>query len=348
MSPGARFSVPPRRGTRPLAVALAALPLILALAVLLGVQPVPLGDSLRVALAALGLGDDAGVPDENRLILTLLRPPRVAVLALAGAALAGAGAALQATFQNPMADPGILGISSGGTLGAVLAYFLGWGEAQFLAVPASAFAGAVIASLLVYFLAHAGGRPTTTSLLLTGIAVGALLGAGSVLVQTWVPNYRLQEILFWMVGGARDRTWVHSLAAGPPIAVGLLGLLALHRPMDALALGEEHALSVGVAVHRTRMLLLALSALVAGAAVSVCGPIGFVGLIVPHVARLVVGPRSRVLVPMSVIVGAEFLVLCDLVARMLSGERVVHLGVLTAFLGVPFFLALLARAKRLS
>ena len=337
----------PRPTYRALYVALAALPFVLLLAFVCGVEDVPLGDSLRVLLASIGIGDDSDIAQSHRVILTVLRMPRVAVLALAGAALAVAGAALQATFQNPMAEPGILGISSGGTLGAVLAFYLGWGDAQFLSVPACAFAGAIIASVLVYFLAHAGGRPSTTSLLLTGIAVGALMGAGTVLVQTWIEDYRLKELLFWMVGGAQDCTWSHAAAATPPIALGVFGFAALHRPMDALALGEEHALSVGVSVHRTRMMLLALSALVAGAAVSVCGPIGFVGLIVPHMARLVVGPRAKILLPMSVVLGAEFLVLCDLVARLFSGSRVVHLGVITAFLGVPFFLWLLARAKRL-
>jgi iron complex transport system permease protein len=349
MNAAARSSLTPRTSLLPFLVAAAALPLVLALAVILGVESVPLEDTIRVALASIGIGDDGEVSSANRVILTLIRPPRVAVLALAGAALAVAGVTLQATFQNPMAEPGILGISSGGTLGAVLAFYFGWAESTFFALPLFAFTGAIFASLLVYFLAHAGGRPSTTSLLLTGIAVGALMSAGTVLVQTWIENYRLQEILFWMVGGARDRTWTHAAAAAPPIVIGSIGLLARHRQLDALGLGEEHALSVGVPVHRTRIFLLAFAALIAGAAVSVCGPIGFVGLIVPHIVRFVVGPRAKILLPTSLIVGAEFLVLCDLAGRLLSGERyVVHLGVITAFLGVPFFLWLLIRTKRLA
>lgn len=347
MSGSRRAARAPRGKLLPLVVALAALPVILALAVVLGVESVPLDDTIRVGLASIGLGDDADVSNANRVIITLIRSPRVVVLALAGAALAAAGVTLQSTFQNPMAEPGLLGVSSGGTLGAVLAFYLGWAGSASLTLPLFAFAGAILASLLVYFLAHAGGRPSTTSLLLTGIAVGALMSAGTVLIQTWIENYRLQEILFWMVGGARDRNWTQVVAAAPPIAVGTAGLLMLHRHLDALAFGEEHALSVGVPVHRSRLLLLACAALIAGAAVSVCGPIGFVGLIVPHMVRFVVGPRAKILLPMSLVGGAEFLVLCDLAGRLLSGERVVHLGVITAFLGVPFFLFLLVRAKRL-
>ena len=346
MSSSVRSSLAPRPSRGPLLVALVALPVVLALAICLGVQSVPFGDSVRVFLGWLGLGDDSEVSDINYRILTVIRSPRVIVLALAGAALAASGATLQATFQNPMAEPGILGISSGATLGAVLAFYYGWAETQFFSVPACAFAGAILASLLVYFLAHAGGRPSTTSLILTGIAVAALMGAGTVLVQTWIGEPRLKEFLFWMVGGARDRTWTHSAASAPLIAIGTVVLLFQHRRMDALALGEEHALSVGVSVHRTRLLLLFLSALIAGAAVSVCGPIGFVGLIVPHMVRLVVGSRAKLLLPTSFLAGAEFLVLCDLIARLLTGQRVIHLGVITAFLGVPFFLWLLVRTKR--
>lgn len=332
----------PRIGTP---VALCLLPVVLLLAISLGVESVPFKDTLTVVVECLGGAVDDDVAPTHRAIVKVLRLPRVVLLAFSGAALAMAGAALQSTFRNPMASPGIIGVTAGASLGAVLVIAGGAARETYFAVTGGAFAGAIAASLLVYFLSFTGGRPSTTSLILTGVAVSALASAMTSWVQTTSPFFVLRELLFWTVGGARHRGWEHVVAAAPAIVVGGGIMAGMHRSLDALALGEEHALSVGVSLHRTRLLLIVTSAVVAGSAVSVCGPIPFVGLVIPHIGRLIVGSRGRTLLPFAAIVGAEFLVLCDLIGRMLSGEKVIHLGIVTAFLGVPFFLWLLWRAK---
>ena len=326
---------------------LLALPVVILLAASLGSVDIPPGRVVRTALSGLGLADGSSVPETERLILLKVRFPRVLLLALVGGGLAVCGATLQATFQNGLADPGILGVSGGGALGAVAAIHLGLAERAFLSLPACAFAGAMAASLLVYVIAHAGGRPSTASLLLTGVAVGTLTGAGVSLVLIRADEYRLRELLFWLVGGAEGRSWEHVALAAPPILLGTLALCARHRHLDALALGEEHALSVGLPVIRARMILLALCALVSGAAVSVSGSVAFVGLIVPHAVRFLAGPRAKALLPACFLGGAAFLTLCDLVARLLSRREEIHLGILTAFLGAPYFLYLLYRTKRM-
>ncbi|MBI4221050.1 MAG: iron ABC transporter permease [Chloroflexi bacterium] len=323
-----------------------ALLVVVVLAAGLGSVDIPPGRVIRAALSGLGVVDGSSVPESERLILFTVRFPRVLLLALVGGALAACGATLQATFQNGLADPGILGVSGGGALGAVLAIHLGLAERVFLALPACAFVGALFASLLVYFTAHLGGRPSTSSLLLTGVAIGTLASAGVSLVLIRAEEYRLRELLFWLVGGAEGRTWEHVELAAPPILAGTFALFVRHRHIDALMLGEEHALSVGLPVESSRMTLLALCALVSGAAVSVSGSIAFVGLIVPHAGRLMVGPRAKTLLPICFLGGAAFLVVCDLLARLASRRGEVHLGILTAFIGVPYFLYLLYRSKR--
>ncbi|HKE02139.1 MAG TPA: iron ABC transporter permease [Planctomycetota bacterium] len=317
-----------------------------ALAAALGTVDIPPARVARVALATVGIGDTSGIPPTEVAILQNVRFPRVCLLALVGAALAIAGATLQATFQNPMADPGILGVTGGGAFGAVLAIHLGIVERVALALPAFAFAGALTGATLVYVVSYLGGRPTTTTLLLTGIAIGSLAAAGMSLLLVGTQEYRVKEVLFWLVGGAEGRTWSHVQLVAPPVLIGALALLLAHRPIDTLALGEEHALSVGVPVQRTRLLLLSACALVAGAAVSVSGSIAFVGLIVPHAIRYLVGASSRTLLPACLLGGATFLVLCDAAARVLSRAGEIHLGILTAFLGVPFLLLLIYRGKR--
>lgn len=336
----------PMRG-RSFAVAAALLlPPLLLLGVALGSAHVPLSDCVGIILHALGLAERSDFPQNHELILLYVRLPRVLLFALVGGALAITGAALQSTFQNPMADSSLLGINGGAALAAVLAVRTGIAESVPLMLPLSAFLGALGAALIVFLLAHAGGRPSTSSLLLTGVAVGSVALAGVTLVMLWTEEYRLKQVLFWTVGGGEGFTWDRLGLAVLPVALGALVLMLRHRALDALSLGDEHALSVGVSVLRERVLLLAASALVAGAAVSVAGTIVFVGLIVPHIVRLLVGPRAKALLPGSFLVGAGFLVACDLVARTVSRQREYPVGILTAVLGVPFLLWLLQRSKR--
>jgi iron complex transport system permease protein len=311
-----------------------------------GTMPIPPGHVVQTLIAAVGGGAAASVPPAEQFVILHLRLPQVLLLGLVGAALASSGTALQATFENPLADPAILGVSGGAALGAVLAIHTGLAEAVFLSLPLCAFAGALAAALLVYALTYLGGRPTLYALLLTGVAVGSMAIAGVSLVMVVTEQHRVQELLFWLVGGVRNQTWEHVWLAGPAIVCGAAGLLALHRRLDACLLGEEQALAVGVPVVTTRLWVLGLTALATGAATAVSGTIGFVGLMVPHLVRRWTGPRSLHLIPGCVAGGAAFLTACELVSRAFSERFALHLGILTAFLGGPGFLIVLRRTRR--
>jgi iron complex transport system permease protein len=240
--------------TRPIAIAglfaVAYLGLLL-VGMAWGVVAIPAGNVARVLAAAAGLGDDTGVPPVERFLVLHVRLPQGLLLGLVGAALACSGAALQATFENPLADPSVLGVSGGASLGAVLAIHTGLAETVFLALPVCACAGGFAASLLVYALTYLGGRPTGHTLLLTGVAVGSMSVAGVSLVMVLTDVHRVQELLFWLVGGVRNQTWEHVGLAAPAIVLGIAGLLLLHRRLDALLLGEEQALAIGVPVVGT-------------------------------------------------------------------------------------------------
>lgn len=331
---------------RALRFAILALAVALALAAFVGSVDIAPDRVVRTALSGLGLASAEGVPQNEQVILLYIRFPRVVLLALVGGALAISGASLQAMFQNPMADPGVLGVTGGGAFGAVLAIYLGFPETVPLSLPMFAFAGALTAAFLVYSLAHLGGRPSSTALLLTGVAIGSLAAAGMSWLLIGTQDYRVKQVIFWLVGGAEGRTWSDVGLAMPFIVAGGLVLLVAHRSIDVLALGDDHAWSVGVSVGRVRLLLLCACALAAGAAVSVCGSISFVGLIVPHALRYLVGSSTRVLLPCCFLGGGAFLVACDAATRMLSRSQEIHLGILTAFLGVPFLLVLLVRSQR--
>lgn len=309
-------------------------------AVLWGGAP---GVSGEEALTAL-LGGDV----ERQIVHVLVyevRLPRVVLLVLAGAALAVAGAALQAALQNPLAAPGLLGVSAGASLGAVSAYVSGAYLVWAWSVPLLAFAVALGALFLVYAVAHAAGRPTTGTLILTGVAVSSLLSALVSLLLLASAEHRVHEIFAWLLGSVDNRTWEHVRFAAGPVAVGIIGLVLVSRVIDALALGEEHALGVGVDLGRARALIMVLVALAAGGAVSVTGPIAFVGLMVPHLVRSLTGASARRLLPASAFAGATFLVLSDLVARVLSRSAEIPVGVVTSLAGVVFFLGLLHRIR---
>jgi iron complex transport system permease protein len=278
------------------------------------------------------------------LVVWNIRMPRLLVVALTGAALSASGAALQALFRNPLADPSLLGISSGASLAAVAWITLRPEQAGLL--PVAAFLGALIEVATVWTLAHFGGRPNLAVTLLTGVALSSLCGALVGVALLLARAGDLSRLIFWLSGGAESRTWEHLGQEVVPALAGIAVLWGLSRWLDALSLGEEHALSVGVPVNRARWLALAGAALATGAAVSVCGPVGFVGLIVPHGLRGWMRRSSaRRLVPLSALGGGVFLVLCDTVARILLPTEI-QMGAITSFLGVPFFLWLLLRSRR--
>ena len=271
-------------------------------------------------------------------IIWELRLPRLLVAALVGGALSASGVAMQAYFRNGLASPGLLGVSSGGAAGAVGAIACGWASASLMAVPAAAIVGALAATGAVVGLARRGAG--TERLLLAGVGVNALLGALSsfLLSRSTLSFERNGQILFWLLGGLEDRTWLHVLAALPILPAALL-LLPLGRPMDLLSLGTDEARSLGVDVPRLGRRLLVLSTVLTALATAVAGTVGFVGRVVPHILRLLAGPAHRRLLPLSVVGGAAFVVACDIAGRAAGGG--LRIGIVTSIIGGPYFLWLL-------
>jgi iron complex transport system permease protein len=320
-------------------------------AVLIGSTPLSPGvvvDVLSAKLLPAGWIELTPIARADEAIVWLIRVPRVLVAAIVGAGLATAGALMQGLFRNPLAEPSLVGVGPGAVLGAVTAFVLGWSSGSITALPLTSIATALLALALVYGIATRGGVTPITTLLLAGIAVGALLTAlSSLLLSLNIVTWQVaQEIVFWMMGGLDSRTWAHVWLSGPFVAVGFAGSLFLARDLDLLLLGEESAAALGVDVQSTKRLLVFTSALLTGASVAVAGMVGFVGLIVPHAVRLLLGPPHRALLPASALAGAAFLITCDLVARTIVPPIEIRLGIVTALCGAPFFLLLLLRRLR--
>jgi iron complex transport system permease protein len=301
----------------------------------------PVAIDLGAALNAV-FGDG---PEALRLIVLEIRLPR-AILALAiGAALGIAGAALQGYLRNPLAEPGVIGVSAAGALGAVIVFYFGLVRVFPLALPLGGLAGAAIGVWLVYALAGRGG--STATLILAGVAVNALAGALTALALSLAPSpYATIEIVHWMLGGLTDRSMTHVWLAVPFIIVGTAILATLARGLDALTLGEDAAQSLGVHLPGVRLRLVLGTALAVGASTAVAGVIGFVGLVVPHLLRSRVGNRPGALLLASALGGATLTLLADLGARLILTDREINLGVLTAIIGAPFFLALVLQSRR--
>ena len=303
----------------------------------LGTVGVPLGQVLRAL---------AGWPVAQAWhdIVLAIRLPRVLMAAMAGGALALSGAVLQGLFRNPLADPGLLGVSSGAGFAAVVAIALGIAPRGIWLLPLWAFGGALVASAAVYLLAMRQGRTPVLTLVLAGVAVSAFFAAGTTLVLTQSAlNSDVRAMLNWLYGGLDGVLWRQDAILVPFVALGGAGMALFARDLNVMATGEEGASALGVPVETARRALLVLASLVTGAAVSVTGPIAFVGLIVPHILRMLVGADHRVLLPTSLLGGAVFLVLADLLARVAIRPAEINIGVVTAILGVPFFLYLLRR-----
>ncbi|MHB1629014.1 MAG: FecCD family ABC transporter permease [Bacilli bacterium] len=331
------------RSRRAAAWWLAALAAVLALAIVAGVMkgPVPLtvGQVLRAFLHPSG-------QSTSDIIVSEIREPRVLCAAFVGAALATSGAVVQSIFKNPMADPGIIGISAGGSIGAVLALVFSWSLISPFALPLAAFAGAALAVFLVYALATRRGKTSLIGVLLAGMIVSSMIDAGVSLALTFANNYQLRSIVFWLMGGFNGDGWTAFRLVAIPVVIGLTLVFALARELDLLQTGEESAHSSGVSVEWVKRALLTLVALMTGASVAISGTIAFVGLIVPHMVRALVGPRHRVVLPASALLGAALMVVADMVARTLISSFEINVGIITSFLGGPFFLYLLLRSER--
>jgi len=282
----------------------------------------------------------------TQTIVLDFRLARALLVALTGAGLGGAGAAFQGLFRNPLADPFIIGASSGAALGASLAIILGWTTIWlgFGPVPLAAFGGALLAVGLAYGISELSGQITTLTLLLAGTALSSFFSAGVSLLMVLNDN-DMAKVFFWLLGGFSGRSWSDLWVALPYVLIGLFGLGLLARPLDVLAFGEETAQGLGVPVQQVRLFIVLCAALATAAAVASSGIIGFVGLIAPHIARLLWGPTHARLLPTSALLGALLLVLADTAARTVLAPVELPVGILTALLGAPFFLYLL-RARR--
>jgi iron complex transport system permease protein len=310
------------------------------------VGPVDIGvpTVTRVVLDALPfLTLETGASSAARTIVLEIRLPRILLGAVVGFALATAGAVMQGFFRNPMADPSIIGVSSGGAVGAVAVIVAPVALPFGLGLSTAALLGALVAAFGVYLIATQNGHTPVPTLLLAGVAVQTFLGAVVSFLLVQSGDHALREAMFWLMGNLYDTTWGDLRLVLPPALLAFAVLYGYARDLNVLLLGEADARSLGVEVERTKRVLLAVASLVTGAAVAVSGVIGFVGLIVPHAMRLLVGPDHRVLLPASALAGATFLVLADTVAR--SGAAELPVGIVTAFVGVPFFLYLLRQRE---
>lgn len=276
-----------------------------------------------------------------RIILFEIRLPRILLALIVGAGLSLAGATFQALLRNPLAEPYILGISSGGTLGAVLSITLGLGLTQ-LTTPLFAFLGSGIVMILVYFLGHRRGFIDPNTLLLSGVMIGAFFNA-IILLLLSVFHHEIRAAFMWLLGNLSNANFSSLIIIGPLVILSSIPLLFFARSFNAIATGDEMAMHLGVDVTRARRISYFLASVITGLAVSVSGIIGFVGLIVPHACRLLFGPDNRLLLPASVLVGGTFLVLSDLIARTILSPAEIPVGVVTAVIGAPVFIYLLKK-----
>ena len=347
VAPGPR---PARLRAGPLLAACAVLAGAALLAVLVGpVRLDPWAVLVELAGRLPGVDTSSGLSDQEAAILWQLRLPRVVLGGLVGAMLALAGAAYQGVFRNPLADPYLLGAAAGAGLGATLAIAYGPDTSGWPVdlLPLAAFAGAVAGVVAAYALGRSGPARTTTSLILSGVAVAAFLTA----IQTYVQQREsetLREVYGWILGRLTTAGWREVVLIVPYALVSTAAILLHGRLIDVLAVGDDEASSLGVRAARVRLVVVAAATLATAAAVAVSGLIGFVGIIVPHTVRLLAGSSHRLLAPLSLIAGAAFLILADLVARTVMAPAELPIGVITAFFGAPFFAVVLRTSRQVA
>ncbi len=324
---------------RPLLIASLAIAALVLMLVSMLTGPAGLGPVQSIHALVAG-GDEAAM-----LIMREIRLPRALLAALVGFSLGVSGAALQGFLRNPLAEPGIIGVSASAALGAVLMFYTGIAGASLLALPAGALAGAAVCVFAL--IAIASARASTITLILAGVALSSLAAALTSLVLNLSPNpFAAYEIIFWLLGSLKDRTMDHVWLALPLMALGWAALWTSSRALDALSLGEEGAAGLGVNLSRARLLIIGGVALSVGAATAVTGAIGFIGLIVPHLIRPLTDRLPGNLLLPSGLGGAALLTAADIVARSAIVERELNVGVVTALIGAPFFLWLVVRSRR--
>lgn len=311
------------------------------LSIAVGSVYIPLVDIWRVVI-----GEPPRIVEQAAVIVLTLRLPRTALILLTGAALGASGAAYQGVFRNPLADPYLIGVASGAGLGAVLAMSMNWPytPAGLLVIPAVAFAGALSAVLLVYLLARVGKTVPTTNLILAGVALSAFATALTTYLMLQSTS-ELRRAIAWLAGGSIFAGWEPVLVILPFLLLGLGGLLLSGHSLNVLQFGDDQARQMGLPVARVRALVLIAASLATAAAVAFSGIIGFVGLIVPHVMRMWFGADYRRLLPLALIGGAAFLLLADILARVVMDSQELPVGIVTALAGAPFFVWVLRRVK---
>ena len=321
---------------------------VMAFATTIGSVQVPFFTTCRILFSQLPLVDIAPTwLSTTETIILQIRLPRVILASLVGAALAIAGATYQGLFRNPLADPYLIGVAQGASLGAVIGFLLPlqWQVMGFGIIPVLAFAGALLSVAIVYILARVGKTVPVTTLILAGVALGALWGS-IVSYLTITSGAKIHGIMFWLMGSFSLSEWSEVMVVLPYVVVGVVVILLYSRSLNVMQLDEEQAKQLGINVEKVKLILLVAATLITAAAVSFVGIIGFVGIIIPHAVRLIWGPDHRFLLPLCVLTGAIFLVLADLIARTALAPMEIPIGVITAICGVPFFLYLLRRRKR--
>ncbi|KIZ43738.1 MULTISPECIES: iron ABC transporter permease [Rhodopseudomonas] len=322
-------------------------------ALTVGAAGIPLA-RLPAALGLAAHGDSAAVLARDQLVLWSIRIPRIVAAGMVGSLLAVAGALMQGLFRNPLADPALVGVASGGAFAAAasivvmdsaLVVHLRFMQNELL--PIAAFAGSLLTTMVLYWIASRAGRTSIALFLLAGLAIAAIANAGIGMLVFVADDRQLRDITFWMLGSLSGATWAKTTTIAPVLAIALLVCAMIARRLDLLVLGESEAFHSGVDVERLKRIAIVLVSAMTGVAVSICGVIGFIGIITPHLLRLLIGPSHRLLLPASAFVGAILLIGADTLARTIVAPAEMPIGILTAAIGAPFFLAMLLRQRGL-
>jgi iron complex transport system permease protein len=346
-----------RRRQRRVATFLALLAGLLAVAFVasagIGAVAIPLDHLLAILAAKLGLAPSEAVSERESLVLLSIRLPRVVLAVMVGAALACCGAVQQGLFQNPLADPGLLGTSSGAAVAAAATIVLGHSFTAQLPplllpylLPVAAFGGALIATVFIYLVASRGGTTDVSTMLLAGVGVNAISMSGIGLLIFASSDRELRDLNYWMLGSLGGATWTTLVPALLLVIPSLVGLLALTRPLNALLLGEGEAQHLGFDIERIKRFAILFTALVTGASVALTGIIGFVGLVVPHLVRLIIGADHRNLLPSTILLGTSLVLVADLISRLIVLPAELPIGIVTSFIGAPVFIWLLLMRQR--
>jgi iron complex transport system permease protein len=349
-SPRTRNSARRTRALLSLLVLALALVFVVLVSTGLGAVRISIPQVFAILAQKIGWAIDVGFTMQQSNVLWAIRVPRVLFAVLFGAGLAVSGASIQGLFRNPLADPGLIGVSSGAALTSVIFIVAvsslpaWWRELPLL--PVAGFAGGLLATLLVYAFGRSTRRSSIATMLLAGIAISAFANACTGLVTFVANDAQLRSIAFWMLGSLGGATWHGVYIAAPPTLLAILAMASQSRSLNALLLGEEEAQHLGYSVVLTKRIVITLSAVLVGVAVAAAGIIGFVGLVVPHLLRLLIGPDHRYLLPGSALLGGLLLCLADLLCRVVVAPAEIPIGVVTAIIGAPFFLWLIARERK--